>query len=209
MIPGRVGSRKAHRRASGGSRREIVASRTVRIYTKTGDTGETSLFGGGRVPKDATRVSAYGAVDELNASVGWVGSIDPQDFEGDLLESVQADLFAIGAQLSAPNPESVEKSLAKANLPDERVAVLEKAIDEAEAVLEPLSAFVLPGGTAKAAALHVSRAACRRAERAIVLLHHGEPVPPEILRYINRLSDLLFVLARLANHQAGVPDRTW
>jgi len=209
MIPAGAGPRKAHLRASGECTGEIVASRTVKIYTKTGDAGETSLFGGGRVPKDATRVSAYGAVDELNASIGWAVVVEPRTFEQDVLESIQADLFAVGARLASPDPERVEKTLAKASLPDERVGALEDAIDRVDAVLEPLRSFVLPGGTPKAAALHVSRAACRRAERAIVLLHHSEPVAPEILRYINRLSDLLFVLARYANHQAGVSDRTW
>lgn len=209
MIPAGAGPRKAHIGASGECSREIVASRTVKIYTKTGDAGETSLFGGGRVPKDATRVSAYGAVDELNASIGWAIVVEPGTFEQNLLESIQADLFAVGARLARPDSGPVEKTLAKANLTDGRVGALEDAIDRVEAMLEPLRNFVLPGGTAKAAALHVSRAACRRAERAIVLLDHSEPVAPQILRYMNRLSDLLFVLARFANHQAGVSDRTW
>lgn len=209
MIPGSSSSRKARLRAGGVQPGGIVASRSVKIYTKTGDAGETSLFGGGRVPKDAPRVAAYGAVDELNAAIGWTVAVAPQAFERDLLESVQTDLFAIGARLASPEPQRVEQTLAKAGLTAERVQALEAAIDRVEALLEPLRAFVLPGGSPKAAALHVARTACRRAERAVVRLHHDDPVPGEILRYTNRLSDLLFVLARRANHQDGIPDRTW
>lgn len=179
------------------------------IYTRTGDGGETSLFGGGRVPKDDLRVSAFGSVDELNAALGWAASLEPADFEEELLEGIQRDLFAIGARLGSPDPQKVAKTLAKAALDGARVAALEAAIDGAEAGLEPLTAFVLPGGSPKAAALHLARTACRRAERHIVALHRVEEVPQEILKYVNRLSDLLFTLARLASHREGVPDRTW
>jgi cob(I)alamin adenosyltransferase len=179
------------------------------IYTRTGDTGETALFGGGRVSKHDPRVAAYGDVDELNAAVGAALAGPPVDFAADLLREVQQDLLAIGGQLASPHPEKVAKALTKARLDDGRVAALEAAIDRADAELQPLTAFVLPGGTPKAAALHVARTVCRRAERSVVGLHRGQGVPRLILTYLNRLSDLLFTLARLANHRAGVPDRTW
>lgn len=179
------------------------------IYTRTGDEGETALFGGGRVAKDDTRVAAYGDVDELNAALGAAAAAEPRDLERDLLERVQRDLFAIGGRLATPDPHKVPKALAKATLPPDRIGELEAAIDRAERELAPLTAFVLPGGAPKAAALHVARTVCRRAERSVVTLTHQAAVPGEILSYLNRLSDLLFVLARLANHRAGVPDRTW
>jgi cob(I)alamin adenosyltransferase len=181
----------------------------MRIYTKTGDTGDTSLFGGGRVPKSDTRVAAYGDIDETNAVIGVALAAEPSGFERELLEGIQRDLFAIGGQLAAPDPGKVARALEKAALPEARITALEAAIDRADADLPPLRAFVLPGGSPKAAALHAARGACRRAERSIVALHQTTAVPGEILRYVNRLSDLLFVLARLANHRAGVPDRTW
>jgi cob(I)alamin adenosyltransferase len=181
----------------------------VKIYTRTGDEGETSLFGGGRVPKDDIRVAAYGSVDELNAALGVALAAEPRDFELQLLDAVQRDLMAIGGRLASPDPDKVAKALDKAVLPSERVAELEAAIDRADAELAPLSAFVLPGGTLKAAQLHAARTACRRAERYVVALHRQEPLPDRTLQYLNRLSDLLFTLARLANHRAGEPDRTW
>lgn len=181
----------------------------MKMYTRTGDTGETSLFGGGRVPKDHRRVVAYGEVDELNAALGLALAVEPLDFEASLLERIQRELFAIGGQLASPQPQKVAKALQKAAMPDERVADLEQAIDRAEAELQPLTAFVVPGGTVKGALLHLARTACRRAERSVVHLNREEPVPPVILRYLNRLSDLLFALARLANHRAQVPDKIW
>jgi cob(I)alamin adenosyltransferase len=181
----------------------------MKIYTRTGDAGETALFGGGRVPKHDARVAAYGDVDELNAAIGAVIAAPPGDFEAGLLEEVQRDLFAIGGQLASPDPAKVAKALEKARLDERRVAALEAAIDRADAALAPLAAFVLPGGTPKAAALHVARTVCRRAERGVVALHQGQAVPPIILTYLNRLSDLLFTLARLANRLAGIADRTW
>lgn len=181
----------------------------MKIYTRTGDKGQTSLFGGGRVGKDHLRVTAYGDVDELNAAIGAVLACEPVDLERALLESVQRDLFAIGGQLASPKPEKVSKALAKAALPADRVETLEAAIDQADRELASLQAFVLPGGTMKAALLHLARTVCRRAERWVVALDHEEGVPDPILPYLNRLSDLLFTLARLANHRAQVPDRTW
>jgi cob(I)alamin adenosyltransferase len=181
----------------------------MKIYTRTGDTGETSLLGGGRVPKDHRRVVAYGEVDELNAALGLAMAVEPKDFEAGLLERIQRELFAIGGQLASPQPQKVAKALEKAAIPDERVAELEQAIDRAETELQPLAAFIVPGGSIKGALLHVARTACRRAERGVVHLDGEEPVPPVILRYLNRLSDLLFALARLANHRAQVPEKTW
>jgi cob(I)alamin adenosyltransferase len=180
----------------------------MKIYTRTGDQGDTGLFGGGRVPKDHPRVAAYGDVDELNSALGVVragasGFFDP------LLESIQRDLFSIGGQLATPDPKRVQKSLDKAVLSPERIAEFERLMDESDAELPPLRAFVLPAGTATAAALHLARTICRRAERSVVHLVHTEAVPELFVMYLNRLSDLLFTLARLANHRAGVSDVTW
>ncbi len=181
----------------------------AKIYTRTGDRGETSLLGGDRVTKDDIRVTAYGSVDELNARLGIAMATEPEDFEGELLEGVQRDLFKIGSRLASPSPEKVSRALHKAVIPPERISDLEAAIDRAEEQLQPVKQFVLPGGTLKAAHLHAARTVCRRAERHAVRLDRQDPVPPEILQYLNRLSDLLFVLARLANREAGVADRTW
>lgn len=181
----------------------------MKIYTRTGDAGETALFGGGRVSKDHPRVAAYGDVDELNSTIGLVRATEPVAFHDALLESIQRDLFSIGGHLATPDPEKVAKALEKASLSQERVADFERAIDAADAVLPPLRAFVLPAGTPKAAALHVARTVCRRAERHVVHLAVKEEVPELFLVYLNRLSDLLFALARLANHEAGQADVTW
>jgi len=181
----------------------------MKIYTKTGDSGETSLFGGGRVPKDHLRVAAYGDVDELNSFLGLVRATPPAHDFDPLLESIQRDLFSIGGHLATPDPDKVKKALEKAELSAERIALFEKTIDSADRELPPLKAFVLPAGSPKAAVLHVARTVCRRAERSVVHLGHEAPVPDLFLVYLNRLSDLLFTLARLANHQAGTGDVTW
>ncbi len=184
----------------------------MRIYTKTGDRGETSLMGGRRVPKDDRRVAAYGDVDEANAAIGAARATRPADLADGLLGEVQRDLFAIGGALATPEPGRLTAARrAKVAVPPARVRALEKAIDAAEAELAPLKAFVLPGGSPKAAALHVARTACRRAERSVVRLAREEKVAGgrAILVYLNRLSDLLFVLARLANRRSGEPDVTW
>jgi cob(I)alamin adenosyltransferase len=181
----------------------------MKIYTRSGDEGDTGLFGGGRVPKHHPRVAAYGDVDELNSAIGLARATPPADLADPLLESVQRDLFAIGGHLATPDPERVSRALEKAALSDERVAEFERAIDAADAELPPLTAFVLPGGTPKAAALHLARTVCRRAERSVVRLAREAQVPPLFLVYLNRLSDLLFTLARLANHRARVEDTTW
>jgi cob(I)alamin adenosyltransferase len=180
-----------------------------RIYTKTGDRGETGLFGGGRVPKDHPRVAAYGDVDELNSAIGVARAAPPTGFYDDLLQSIQRDLFAIGGHLATPDPDRVKKALEKAELSAGRIAEFEAAMDSADRELPPLRAFVLPAGTPKAAALHLARTVCRRAERSTVQLSHSTPVPELFIVYLNRLSDLLFTLARVANHRDGSGDVTW
>jgi len=181
----------------------------MKIYTKTGDSGETGLFGGGRVAKDHCRVAAYGDVDEVNAAIGVARAAKPEDFAAEILEQIQRDLFAIGAELAAPEPAKLAKTLAGHPIGEPDVTRLEKAIDAHEALLQPLREFILPGGTPKAASLHLARTVCRRAERAVVALGHEAAVSSFILQYLNRLSDLLFVLARAANARAGHPDVKW
>jgi cob(I)alamin adenosyltransferase len=183
----------------------------MKIYTKTGDTGDTGLFGGGRVPKSHPRVEAYGDVDELNATIGVARATgSPPDPQIDaLLVRVQQDLFAIGALLATPDRERMRTHLDKAKIDHERVAELERAIDAADTELEPLRAFILPGGSPKAAALHVARTVCRRAERRIVDIADEMEIPPLVIVYLNRLSDLLFTLARLANKRASAPETAW
>jgi cob(I)alamin adenosyltransferase len=179
----------------------------VKIYTKTGDLGETSLLGGTRVPKDHLRVAAYGDVDETSASLGAVRALAPPRLER-LLFAVQKDLFAIGAQLADPTHEVAAKR-PKAAVRAAHVRRLEKAIDAREEKLPPLRSFVLPGGTPAAALLHQARTVCRRAERSVVTLARQADVDPRIVVYLNRLSDLLFVLARFENRGAGLPEDRW
>ncbi len=178
----------------------------MKIYTRTGDTGDTSLFDGTRVSKADARVDAYGDVDELNA---WLGSVRaaglPDDLDGALVR-IQRDLFAMGAILADPSHRIAER-VEKATLGDADVARLEALIDACEAELPPLRHFILAGGAPPGAALHVARTVCRRAERRIVSLQ--PPVDPLAVRYINRLSDLLFVLARTINHRVGAPETEW
>ena len=181
----------------------------MKIYTKTGDAGDTGLFGGGRVGKDHPRVEAYGDVDELNAMLGLVRALEPMPRIDEVIVPVQRDLFAIGALLATPDREKMRASLEKARLDETRIRELESAIDECEGELEPLRSFIVPGGTAKAAALHVARTVCRRAERRIVALRHGEEIPDIVIVFLNRLSDLLFVLARVANRRAGAGEASW
>jgi cob(I)alamin adenosyltransferase len=181
----------------------------MKIYTRTGDQGDTGLFGGGRVPKDHPRVVAYGDIDELNSVLGVVRATEPASLFDNVLEAIQRDLFSIGGQLATPDPAPVAKALAKADLATSRVRELEEIIDQSESELPPLRAFVLPAGTPKAAALHQARTVCRRAERSVVHLAHESPVPSQFIVYLNRLSDLLFTLARLANHRGGTSDVTW
>ncbi|MGQ0640417.1 MAG: cob(I)yrinic acid a,c-diamide adenosyltransferase [Gemmatimonadaceae bacterium] len=181
----------------------------MKIYTKTGDAGETGLFGGGRVGKDHPRVEAYGDVDELNAVIGVVRSAEPMPRIDEVLVPVQRDLFSIGAILATPKLEKMREQLEKARVDDARIAELEGAIDACERELESLRSFILPGGTQKAAALHVARTVCRRAERRVVHLQREIEIPDVVVVYLNRLSDLLFMLARIANKQSGRGEVTW
>jgi len=183
----------------------------VRIYTRTGDTGDTGLFGGGRVPKNHPRVEAYGDVDELNAAIGFARSIEPMPRIDEVLVPIQRDLFAIGALLATPDRDKMRQHLEKARVDDDRVGQLEHAIDDGDRELEPLRSFIVPGGTPKAASLHVARTVCRRAERRVVSLGElgTDDIPPVVVVYLNRLSDLLFTLARVANRRAGAGEVTW
>ena len=181
----------------------------MKIYTKTGDEGSTGLFGGGRVDKDHPRVAAYGDVDELNSALGVVRATQPVHFFDDIFTSIQRDLFAIGGHLATPDPDKVREALQKAELSADRVADFERMMDEADKELPALRAFVLPAGTPKAAALHLARTICRRAERSVVTLSRETEVHQLFVVYLNRLSDLLFTLARLANHRDGAGDVTW
>jgi cob(I)alamin adenosyltransferase len=181
----------------------------VKIYTRRGDGGETSLLGGRRVDKGHARVEAMGDVDELNAALGVAITVAGDALVKRRLESIQHDLFALGAELASPRGESDERRPATPGLPTGRTAELEAWIDETEEQLTPLTAFVLPGGVPSAAALHLARTVCRRAERSVVRLSEEGSVDPDLLRYLNRLSDLLFVLARNENRLAGAADVEW
>ncbi|MBE3589932.1 MAG: cob(I)yrinic acid a,c-diamide adenosyltransferase [Firmicutes bacterium] len=208
--------------AGGGARRRAADARPPRrrsrkggartkIYTRTGDDGTTSLFGGRRVPKTSPRVQAYGTLDELNAALG-VCRVEIAALPGgaaDLeaqLETVQGEIFALGAELATP---SGRERLAVPPVEQAAVERLERWIDAHEEEVGALTTFILPGGSRAAAALHVARTVCRRAEREVVALAAEAPVAPEALRYLNRLSDLLFSMARVANRRAGVPDIPW
>ena len=184
----------------------VQPERIVKIYTRTGDEGATSLFDGTRVSKADDRVDAYGEVDELNAWLGFVrASTLPADLDEPLLR-IQRDLFALGAML-ADHSHRIAARVTKATLGPDDVARLESVIDRLESELPPLRHFVLAGGAAAGAALHVARTVCRRAERRMVAL---DPAPdPLTIQYINRLSDLLFVVARVVNHRDGAPETEW
>jgi cob(I)alamin adenosyltransferase len=182
----------------------------VKIYTRSGDAGETGLFGGPRVAKDDLRVEAYGAVDEANAALGEARgrarAAGDGEIEG-LLAAAQDRLFTLGAELATP--AGVKARAALPAVDPAWAAELEAAMDRWEGELPPLREFVLPGGPPLAAALHVARTVCRRAERRAVALHHEAPVSPLVLAYLNRLSDFLFVAARVACRRAGEGDVTW
>lgn len=179
------------------------------IYTKTGDGGDTALFGGGRVPKNDKRVEAYGAVDELNSFVGLaLMSLADDDVRRGLLQ-IQNDLFSLGANLATPEGDGSRPRPQTPDVPVARIEVMERWIDRATDELPELRQFVLPGGTEAAARLHVCRSVCRRAERMVVALGREEPLDDGIVPYLNRLSDLLFVWARLENLRAGHEDVPW
>jgi cob(I)alamin adenosyltransferase len=176
----------------------------MKIYTKAGDDGSTGLIGGGRVAKSDPRIECIGAVDELNAAIGWA-AVAAKELAGKL-HGVQNELFVIGSQLACPDEQP------PAHLPaleESSIGRLEMEIDSATAELEPLRNFILPGGTETSARLHIARGVCRRAERILVTFSHDRPIPATMITYLNRLSDWLFVQARWANHRAGVDDVMW
>jgi cob(I)alamin adenosyltransferase len=183
----------------------------VKIYTRTGDSGETGLFDGTRVPKSDPRVATYGDVDELSAWLGLArAAIDDRELE-QMLERIQRDLFAIGARLADPAHRIAER-VTKAAVSTDDITRLEHWIDALTGGLPPLRRFILAGGSTGGATLHVARTICRRAERAMVALEQAggrDAFEPELLTYVNRLSDLLFVMARTANHRAGSADLEW
>jgi cob(I)alamin adenosyltransferase len=178
----------------------------VKIYTRTGDDGTTGLLGPGRVSKSDARVEAYGSVDELNAAIGAARALDRHHWLEPDLATVQAQLFQIGAELATPDATQLERM---ARIRADDVGALERWIDRCEADLPPLQRFILPGGGELGASLHLARTACRRAERRVVELGASQQVGPELIRYLNRLADLLFVLARWCNRRAGVAETEW
>lgn len=190
--------------ASGPIRRN---NEDVKIYTRTGDTGDTGLFDGTRVLKSDPRVGAYGDVDELNAWIGFVRASTEDQELAPMLDQIQRDLFGLGARLADP-ARRIATRVTKAAITPEDIARLEQWIDGLESELPPLRRFILAGGASAGAALHVARTVCRRAERSIVGLG-TDAIEPELLVYINRLSDLLFVMARVANRRAGATEQEW
>src|SRR5580658_1668397 len=178
----------------------------MKIYTKTGDDGTRGLFGGARVKKASSRVDAYGTVDELNATIGVARAIQLEELSEAILGRAQVDLFTLGAELACVPGKEMKLGMTLLGPPD--IARLEQAIDRAEAELPPLRAFFLPGGSQQAAALHHARTVCRRAERALLMVDDATP-RSDLVIYLNRLSDLLFVFARRANAHARVPDVPW
>ena len=179
----------------------------MKIYTKTGDRGETSLFDGTRVAKNDPRVAAYGDVDELQATLGVCLTNEMDEDLSAMLIAIQRDLFALGARLADPS-HRIAPRVAKVVIDDAGVTRLEHWIDQLDATLPPLRHFILSGGAPVGAVLHFARAVCRRAERAVISLG-TDAVEPVVLIYLNRLSDLLFVMARAANHRAGVAETEW
>ena len=179
----------------------------MKIYTQTGDTGETSLFDNTRVSKADPRVDAYGEVDELNACLGAVRAAGPGDDLVKAIERIQQDLFALGSRLADPSAR-VAARVTKAAITPEAVERLEQLIDSLEAEVPPLRRFILPGGSLAGAMLNVSRTVCRGADRRVISLG-ADAVDPILVVYLNRLSDLLFVMARAANHRAGMPEVEW
>lgn len=179
----------------------------MKIYTKTGDKGETGLFGGGRVPKDHLRIEAYGTIDELNSVIGVVISEISDKEVTELLQKVQNQLFVTGSDLAAPKTEKNEKYIQRI---DKKFSEeLEGYIDQFESRLEELKNFILPGGTKAASYMHLARTVCRRAERIVTTLNKTVEIGPDLMVYLNRLSDLLFVLARYENRVNNIPDVIW
>lgn len=179
---------------------------TIKLYTKQGDDGSTTLFGGQRVDKHALRVEAYGTLDELNSVLGLAAAVADEHHLRPMLLRLQAELFELGSAICTPPGKSVAHVSPFTAAHVER---LERTIDDLTESLEPMRNFILPGGSEAAARLHLARTVCRRAERLIVALARIEPVEGPVLAYVNRLSDLLFAMARRANQLAGVADVAW
>ncbi|HXH12313.1 MAG TPA: cob(I)yrinic acid a,c-diamide adenosyltransferase [Alphaproteobacteria bacterium] len=179
----------------------------MKIYTKTGDQGDTSLFAGGRVSKEAPRVEAYGTVDELNACLGMICAQLSDGEVLDCLRRIQMELFDVGSDLATPTAATTRKLIPRIRA--EQTLRLEQWIDRYEKELSPLTRFILPSGSLAGATLHFARTVCRRAERRVVALSKVETINLELIRYLNRLSDLLFVLARLVNQRAQMPEIVW
>lgn len=179
-----------------------------KIYTKKGDAGDTFLFSGDKVRKDDARVRAYGDVDELNSFIGWAMTVVEVDEVRETLFGIQKDLFAIGAQLADPGYES-RAAKEKTRIDETRIESFEKLIDRYEESTGPVKVFILPGGCPGASAVHILRSVCRRAEREIVSLSQAAKIPPLVIKYVNRLSDLFFAMARFLNHKAGIPETPW
>ena len=179
----------------------------MKIYTKTGDKGDTRLFDGTKVRKHNDRVEAYGDVDELNSFLGAAGAFLADAELTSMLAEIQKDLFSVGAQLA--DPKMKEREGSKFQLPAARIEALEQAIDRFETELTPLRQFILAGGSPAGSLLHVARTVCRRAERRVVALSEVVDVNPGVIEYLNRLSDFLFVLARLVNHREGKQEVPW
>ena len=180
----------------------------MKIYTKTGDKGETGLFGGERVPKNSVRIEAYGTVDELNSFIGLTITETADEYVKKLLLKLQNELFILGSDLATPDTEK-NKKLNITRVPEKFSLDAEKAIDQFESKLEPLKNFILPGGSKSASLLHVCRTICRRAERRVVELKRHENINDNIIIFLNRISDLLFVLARYENSVSHIPDIKW
>lgn len=178
----------------------------MKIYTKFGDTGETALYGGTRLEKDAPRIEAIGTVDELNAYIGYAQVLIEDTDLSDLIARIQNHLFAVGADLATP---ATHAKAAEFRIPEDFTTEMETAIDTLSEELPPLTNFILPGGCTAGAILHIARVVCRRSERCVVRLTREEDVNPEIIRSLNRLSDLLFVLARTVNCRANAPEPIW
>lgn len=177
----------------------------MKIYTKKGDKGQTSLYGGQTVPKNSSRIAAYGTVDELNSVLGMAISYTPSTKTTEYLNTVQEQLFVLGADLATPFSKEVRIS----RISDEEITILEMAIDEMEDQLPPLKNFILPGGTQAGATIHFARTVCRRAERKAVECSNEEVLSSQSIIYLNRLSDFLFVLGRFENHISGKEETPW
>ena len=178
----------------------------MKIYTKFGDSGETALYGGARVPKDSLQIEALGSVDELNAYIGYALTLIDDEEISTLLICIQNHLFSVGADLATPETHTKSDEM---RITSDFTSEMEDAIDTFTEELPPLTNFILPGGCEAGSIIHVARAVCRRSERCVVRLSHETEVNPEIIRCLNRLSDLLFVMARVVNHRSHTPEPIW